>query len=701
MQKGRILAGKFRLDRLLATGAMGEVWRARHLGLDKDVAVKILRTDRSPDDSTTDRFIQEARTASRLEHTNSVSVLDFGRDPSGPLYLAMELLEGNNLCEVLQQRGHLPLDEVCPLMSQILAGLAAAHSAHVLHRDIKPSNIMLLDRVDDDGQAYQLVKVCDFGLAKFTHQTESFRGKEQLIVGTPLYMSPEQAVGEQVDERSDVYACGVVFFEMLTGRPPFEAERAVTVLMKHCASPVPNPSNIISHLPAEVDAIAQKTMAKDPAQRFQTAREFRSAVIELMRLSSRTRPPPPEVRPTSYFLRPPTQFTRVTEPESSPTTTLQPQVSTCTLLFEPPIESNHLHHSHQEQPSPPLQTSNPQRVSSRIRSSDAHFLWERYALSPHRSPPTQGFWLQDAKHHRVGPLTFDELALALRLEALEGTYGKNHVATDPQPHVWRPASTFLRTVDALGVSRISPPRPTRQEASGRINSTTIPTLFALATRTRMNGRLICISHNSAKTVFFEIHLWDGQPTLVDTNELSLQTPSVLIERNVIHEHDLPYLVHDAWQAGNHLNTIADSMKRLADMDLNSHYGGVMRSRLRKMLQLTEGTWIVDKGYSPEKLRPFSNNLLALLPRIARESVPATTVQTTLKPYMNQALITHPGTLSSLEELGFTSNEWTIAKEILASSDLASALPLQTDLRNTYATIAYLLISTASIYGQQI
>lgn len=757
---GRVLAGRLRLDRRLAVGAMGEVWLARHLGLDKDVAVKILRTDKPLNDELIQRFIREARTASRLDHPNSVSVLDFGQDMSGPLYLAMELLEGQTLRDTLKHQGKLPLGEACRFMSQVLAGLAAAHSAGILHRDIKPSNIMLVPKLDDDGNPITLAKVCDFGLATFSNQNEPLRGTERQLVGTPLYMSPEQAVNDPTDERSDIYACGVVLFEMLTGRPPFEADNAIAVLMKHCAHPVPKPS-ISDHLPVDVDKVIFRAMDKAPSLRYQTAREFRAAVLHLtqnnpaqttdeLALSTvdttKTRTHAGETnlnglrhknvtQPTSMVHAPRRSDFSVTQPQLPSaliTTELIPsprnpppsksrsipstRLSNANVLIDTSYEyipstrpSNDMDSSpipsirvgevaRIKAPSPslnipiekPVEKASALNPNHRALITDAKFLWERYALSPFRRPPPRGFWLLDGEGHRLGPLTFDEIALALRLEAHESSLSKSYVAADPRPNIWHPANTFLHIADATGINQLNPPPPTKIKAKSRLTPSTLPALFAVATREKMTGRIIISTSQSAKTSFYEIYLLAGQPTSIKTNDLSLQTPSIWIERNIILEHDFPHLVSDAWLCKR---SVVDSARYLVGLDLVEQRNEVMQTRLRRILQTQLGTWVVDIGFIPPRRQPFANSLLTILPRLARESTPNSAIEAVLKPYLKHTLSALPVAHRAVEELGFTSSERAIAEEIIAAPQLEISFPKQPELRRTYTTIAYLLLAT--------
>ncbi|HEY6462756.1 MAG TPA: protein kinase, partial [Polyangiaceae bacterium] len=234
---GRVVAGKFRIESFVGGGAMGAVYRARQVALDKDVAIKILHGEHTGDETYALRFQREARAASRLDHPNSVRVLDFGREPDGLLYIAMEFLDGRDLFHVIRQDWPLPVVRTADVLGQALAALAVAHDMGIVHRDLKPENIMMLTGTDDEGRPRDVVKVCDFGIAKFTEARETAAGQkltsQGIVVGTPEYMSPEQGKGEALDARSDLYAMGVILYQMLTGRVPFEAETAVGVVLKH------------------------------------------------------------------------------------------------------------------------------------------------------------------------------------------------------------------------------------------------------------------------------------------------------------------------------------------------------------------------------------------------------------------------------------------------------------------------------------
>jgi serine/threonine protein kinase len=288
---GRVLAGKLEIIQLLGVGAMGKVYRAHHMALDKAVAIKVLQRMSGAETQHAARFKAEARAASRLDHPNSVQILDFGEDEQdGLLYIAMELLEGEDLQNVLARERRIEAPRTCFIMTQVCAALSAAHAKGVVHRDMKPGNVMLVTKSSEDGAIADFVKVCDFGLAKILDvgnagddAASTPLTKQGAIFGTPAYMSPEQARGEQLDARTDIYSCGVIMYKMLAGNTPFQAESATGVLMKHICEPPPPLSSAVPRIDPRVEAIVMRAMAKDRSRRYQEAREMRNALRELLR----------------------------------------------------------------------------------------------------------------------------------------------------------------------------------------------------------------------------------------------------------------------------------------------------------------------------------------------------------------------------------------------------------------------------------
>ena len=287
---GRTIGGKYAIESFLGGGAMGAVYRARQIDLERVVAIKVLHSELGSDPAFTARFKREAKAASRLDHPNSVRIFDFGEDPDGLCYIAMELLDGRSLFQVIKSDAPMPPARIVDLLRQVLAALAVAHEMGVVHRDLKPENIVILQTPDDEGGVKEVVKVCDFGIAKIVASRADVeaKGSEKLtgqgsVLGTPEYMSPEQARGEPLDARSDLYSVGVILYELLTGKAPFEAETALGVLLKHIVETAMLPSQVRPSVDRHLEAVCVKAMSKLPGDRFASAREMRTEIGATLR----------------------------------------------------------------------------------------------------------------------------------------------------------------------------------------------------------------------------------------------------------------------------------------------------------------------------------------------------------------------------------------------------------------------------------
>lgn len=270
---GKTLPGGYHILDLLSVGGMGRVYRAQQSALGRTVAVKIIHPHLLSDENSAVRFMTEARAASQLNHPNSVAVFDFGRTDDGQPYLVMEFLRGKDLSRVAYEEGPLPFARVVDVLRQVLAALGEAHDLGIVHRDLKPENVILepLRRGGD------FVKVVDFGLAKLRADAQSPGVTSPGIVcGTPDYMAPEQGRGDAIDGRSDLYAVGVILFQLLTGRLPFEADNPTQVVMMHLTVPVPDPRQVSPerHIPDPLVDVVMKALAKDVQKRYQDAQEF-------------------------------------------------------------------------------------------------------------------------------------------------------------------------------------------------------------------------------------------------------------------------------------------------------------------------------------------------------------------------------------------------------------------------------------------
>jgi serine/threonine protein kinase len=273
---GSILDGRYVLHERLAVGGMGIVYRGERIGIGKQVAVKFLHRTALHDPEQRERFEREATAMSRASHPNLVSVIDHGVDDDLVPYLITEYHAGESLRAVLD-RGPIPLQRAMAIARHMLAGLAALHAAGVVHRDLKPANVLLLDGVEHD-----FVKLLDFGVAKIFEQGVGELTRAGRILGTPGYLAPEQAQSAAIDHRADIYAMGVILFEMVTGTRPFQAEEELALIRLHVEARPPRPRTIGTGaaISAPLERVILKALAKTPAQRFQTARELGKALAK-------------------------------------------------------------------------------------------------------------------------------------------------------------------------------------------------------------------------------------------------------------------------------------------------------------------------------------------------------------------------------------------------------------------------------------
>ncbi len=278
---GRSLPGGYVILDLVGVGGMGRVYRAEQTNLNRTVAVKIIHPHLVGEEKAAARFITEARAASRLNHTNSVGVIDFGKTSDGQLYLVMEFLRGRHLARVMSDEGPLAFRRIVDILKQVLAALAEAHHLEIIHRDLKPENIIIEpNRSGDD-----FVKVVDFGLAKMRLEaTQPHITSPGSVCGTPEYMSPEQGRGDPLDARSDLYAVGVIFYQLLTGRLPFEAESPTQVVLMHISDAPPDPKRVAPerNLPTSLVDVCLMSLAKHANHRFSNADEFAAALTDAL-----------------------------------------------------------------------------------------------------------------------------------------------------------------------------------------------------------------------------------------------------------------------------------------------------------------------------------------------------------------------------------------------------------------------------------
>jgi serine/threonine-protein kinase len=297
MTQPRLLGGRYELDGVVGRGGMAEVYRARDIRLDRIVAIKTLRADLARDQIFQARFRREAQSAASLNHPSIVAVYDTGEDMASGLpvpYIVMEYVDGRTVRDLLQEGHRLLPERSLEIIDGVLRALDYSHQAGIVHRDIKPGNVMVTRNGD--------IKVMDFGIARAMSDAQSTMTQTAQVIGTAQYLSPEQARGERVDSRSDLYSTGCLLYELLTGRPPFTGDSPVAIAYQHVReNPVP-PSRVDPDVPPWADAIVLKAMAKSPADRYQTAGDMRA---DLQRAASGM--PVAAAPPTRFDMYPQTQ----------------------------------------------------------------------------------------------------------------------------------------------------------------------------------------------------------------------------------------------------------------------------------------------------------------------------------------------------------------------------------------------------------
>src|SRR5882724_747518 len=279
LSTGDVIDGKYRIIRLIGEGGMGAVYEGENIRIHRTVAIKVLHAGVAENQDAVQRFEREAQAAGRIGSEHIVEVLDLGNLPSGDRYMVMEFMDGDSLSTRIQNKGRIPPIDLYPIAHQLLAALHAAHTAGIIHRDLKPDNVYLLKA---RGGVADFVKLLDFGISKF-NQLSGDSGfsmtRTGAVMGTPYYMAPEQAKGSRdLDHRVDLYAAGVILYEAITGEVPFNADTFNELLFKivlEAAKPV---EQVVPNIDPSFAAIVNKSMGREPATRFQTAREFQQAL---------------------------------------------------------------------------------------------------------------------------------------------------------------------------------------------------------------------------------------------------------------------------------------------------------------------------------------------------------------------------------------------------------------------------------------
>ncbi|MFK7990052.1 MAG: serine/threonine-protein kinase [Sandaracinaceae bacterium] len=266
---GRVVDGRYQVDQQIGEGGMGIVYLATHTVLQKKLALKVLRGENSKDAEVVQRFMQEAQAATSIGHQNIIDISDFGRLHDGSVYFVMEYLDGTSLADMIKRGGSIPMADAIHIVRQMGSALEAAHARGIVHRDLKPDNIFVVKQGGDP----LFVKVLDFGVAKVGGAASKLT-KTGMVFGTPHYMSPEQAAGHSVDSRTDIYAIGVIMYEMFTGKVPFDADTFMGILSKHMFESPAKPSDVKGASLGPLEEVILKALEKGPENRYQSMSEL-------------------------------------------------------------------------------------------------------------------------------------------------------------------------------------------------------------------------------------------------------------------------------------------------------------------------------------------------------------------------------------------------------------------------------------------
>lgn len=277
LKPGSMFANRYRIDKEIGRGGMGSIYQAHDTKINETVCLKLLLPDLQKQPDVIERFIQEIRLALKITHENVVRIYDIGEEGDAH-FISMEYVKGQDLKDKITEQGHLSVVDGIEIMKQVCSGLAAAHAKGIVHRDMKPQNLLI--------DVNNNVKIVDFGIAKLQVDGATGMTKAGMVMGTPEYMSPEQALGQKIDHRTDIYSLGVIMFEVLTGELPFYDPIPMNILIQHIEKPPPTPSSIVNTIPFEIDRIIAKAMAKNRDQRFLTVDEFRETLERVFDVST-------------------------------------------------------------------------------------------------------------------------------------------------------------------------------------------------------------------------------------------------------------------------------------------------------------------------------------------------------------------------------------------------------------------------------
>lgn len=709
---------KYRLDAILGRGAMGVVYRGTHEALERPVALKVLRNLRSSDAILLSRFQREARAAAKLSHASSVRVLDFGEERErGFLYLVMELINGPSLMDILKSETKLSPGRAVALMGQVASALGAAHESDIIHRDVKPANIIVTPERAEDGAIFERAKVCDFGLAKIATEhvdPSSTHDPKLKAAGTPVYMAPEQAVGEPLDHRADIYACGVVLYHLLVGRPPFLAKKSFEILMAHVSTPPAPLRQVDPSLPESLERLVDWCLVKNRDDRCPDARTLRRALREIADDLSHAAP----MAGTSVWaalsadltldpITPATGVDRGTPSDTVEADPLPPPLPLDAIVGTPDVEptsdidalvaeavaevedSKDLHRRHAQ--------DHQMAGLDRGRHSDAlaeraAYMYTRYGITYEPYRGEHPFWARDHRGELLGPMSATDLFKVLSTSAQLGTVRQVLVSADEDR--WMTADAFARLVgqelmvDGGGDEREAGGSGTTW--SGRLEHTSLVAVFARMTRERKTGRLVLrrSDHDDGRRA--EVHVVNGRPTFVYVNEEGLQVPDLLVSQGLLERDLIETYVRRSLLEEQPLESV---IGRETGIDVSQWNLRFMQERLRVIVSWAGGRFVFDAGTMPLRLRPFAPSLLSTVRDPLYRSASTEALESWARPLASAPLRPSEWFAEGLRELRLTGARAEMVRRMMKSRTLDEALDAEGSRRKMALSLAFLLFES--------
>ncbi|MGF1509574.1 MAG: serine/threonine-protein kinase [Myxococcota bacterium] len=708
---GHVVAGRYRLDQVIGRGAMGLVFKGLHLALGRPVAVKVLKNLRSEDAIIVTRFRREAQTAARLDHPHSVQVLDFGEDDAlGFLFLVMEHVLGRPLSKVVKAEQRLPPERAVRIMLQVADALGAAHQAGVIHRDVKPSNMLVQPRQTASGSLRDFVKVCDFGLARFVNEhagVEDTQDPRWKAAGTPIYMSPEQAVGDPLDPRTDVYSCGIVLYHLLSGRPPFLADSSVRILMMQVSK---EPPPLSSELPKRLRELVSWCLAKMPEDRCPDMHTFHehlsevlSELIGLQTASGAWAPMTEDLvelpvveaeRGTEALPLLPLDALQPLEDGLDPADATDPRGPAAlngggdieALVAEAVAEvTGDLQGSQGGQ----VQGLDVRRQAATVPDLAA-YLYTHYGITHEPYSGPYPFFARDHRGELLGPMSHQDLWLILKRSADEMRTDKVLVSGDAEQ--WVAVPEYVKWIGQESMLDADD-RDREQEGSstwlrGPLDKSSVIQVLTRVAREGGTGRLRFHRNHYDGQERIEVHLIQGKPTFVYSSDAQMQIPQLLVKKGLLPKEQLLHYLHRCLTQERSLEEL---LSRELHIDMKQWRSAFMKERLLQLFSWSSGEYRLDDDALPAAVAPFSDSLLAVLRDLVHRAVSEERILHRIQPVLDFAPLPSEWIREGLAEMRLTEAQSSLLRRVFKAKTIREGLEQDPGKWRAAASLVYLLV----------